>query len=108
MSNIWLTIAGMTLVTALPRILPITLLAGKKLPPLFLRWLSFVPVCVLSALLLPELVLHKGQLFIHMDNIFLLAALPAALVSWRTGSFFGTIAVGMLAVAMARFFGFGI
>ncbi|HEY3315216.1 MAG TPA: AzlD domain-containing protein, partial [Bacillota bacterium] len=43
--------AGMALVTYLPRMLPLVVLSRFKLPPAVLRWLSFVPVAVLSALL---------------------------------------------------------
>ena len=41
-----LCILGMALVTLIPRVLPVTLLAGRNLPPLLTRWLSFVPVSV--------------------------------------------------------------
>ena len=33
-TSLWITILGMALVTALLRALPITLLAGRQLPPL--------------------------------------------------------------------------
>lgn len=97
-----LCVAGMAVVTALPRILPITLLAGRKLPPPLMRWLSFVPVAVLAALLAPEILLKNGELHLAPDNLFLLAAVPTLLVSWRTGSFFGAVAAGMGAVALMR------
>jgi len=34
----------------------------------------------------------------------LLGSVPAALAAWRTGSFFGAVAVGMGTVAALRFF----
>jgi branched-subunit amino acid transport protein len=97
----------MALVTALPRVLPVTLLAGRDLPPLFILWLGFIPVCILSALLAPELLLKNGELHLGIDNIFLLAAVPTVLVSWKTGSLFGAIIVGMGCVALGRFWGLG-
>ena len=48
--DLLLCILGMTLVTLIPRVMPVTLLAGRELPPLLTRWLSFVPVSVLAAL----------------------------------------------------------
>lgn len=102
--DIFLCIGGMTLVTAIPRILPITLLAGRTLPPLLTCWLSFVPVSVLAALLAPELLLSGGTLNISTGNLFLLAALPTLLVSWFTKSFVGAVAVGMGTVALSRYF----
>ncbi len=106
--NTWellLCVVGMALVTALPRVLPLTLLAGRTLPPAFVRCLSFVPVSVLAALLAPELLLRRETLFLSPDNLFLLAALPTFLVAWKTNSFFGSIATGMLAVALGRLYG---
>lgn len=106
-----LCVAGLALVCIVIRVLPITLLAGRQLPRVVLHWLSFVPVAVLSALLIPDLVLLKGQLFLSLHNVFLVAALPTLIVVWRTGSFFGAMATGMGVVAFCRymwpvFFGF--
>ena len=47
--DLLLCILGMALVTLIPRVMPVTLLAGRELPPLLTRWLSFVPVSVLAA-----------------------------------------------------------
>lgn len=44
--DLLLCILGMALVTLIPRVMPVTLLAGRELPPLLTRWLSFVPVSV--------------------------------------------------------------
>lgn len=84
------------------------LLSGRPLAPWIVRWLSFVPATVLSALLLPGLICSDGGLDISAENVFLLAAVPTFLVAWRTGSFFGTVATGMMLVAVMRFFGLGL
>ena len=102
--NLVLCILGMAAVTFLPRVLPITLLAGRKLPKLITVWLSFVPVTVLAALLLPDLLLVKGQLDLSLDNRFLLVTLPTLVVCWYTRSLFGALAVGMTSLAFIRYF----
>lgn len=94
----------MGVVTYLPRILPMMLLSGRSLAPWLIRWLSFVPATVLSALLLPGLVCPDGKLALNLDNIFLLAAFPTFFIAWRFGSFFGTVATGMGGVALVRYF----
>ena len=108
MSDSFLLIAGMALVTYIPRLLPLWLLSSRPLPPLLVRWLGLVPPAVLAALLAPELLLaqHNGAPALNLGagNVFLGAALPAALVAWRTRSFFGTVAVGMGSVALLRHF----
>ena len=59
--DLLLCILGMALVTLIPRVMPVTLLAGRELPPLLTRWLSFVPVSVLAALVAPDLLLADGK-----------------------------------------------
>jgi branched-subunit amino acid transport protein len=93
----------MTVVTVLPRVLPILLLSGRKLPRLAERWLSLIAPAVLSALLLPSLLPAAGApLF---SNTFLLASVPAFLVAWRTKSLFGTVVAGIVATALLRLAG---
>jgi branched-subunit amino acid transport protein len=102
-TTVTLTIFGMALVTYLPRVLPVWLLSQRTLPPLLIDWLRYVPVTVLSALLLPALTVQENRIDVGFDNIFLWAAIPAVLVAWKTKSFFGTVLVGMGVVALARY-----
>lgn len=103
---IFLTILGMGVVTYLPRLLPVWLLSSRKLPPLLVAWLRFVPVAVLAAMLLPSLVVSDGQLDFNGSNLFLWAAFPTFVVVWKTRSLFGAVVTGMLVVAAARYLGF--
>lgn len=100
-------IAGCAVVTALPRVLPVMFLSADSLPPLVLRWLSFVPVAVMAALLGPDVLVRDGGLALSLENIYLAAALPSLLVAARTKSFFGTIACAMGSVALLRALGWG-
>jgi branched-subunit amino acid transport protein len=99
---IFLTILGMAVVTAGPRILPVWLLAEQDLPPVIERWLKFVPVTVLSALLLPSLLMPEGAIDLSFSNLYLWAAVPTLLVGLKTRSLFGAVISGMLIVALAR------
>ena len=100
--TIVLTIAGMALVTYIPRLLPVWLLSTKALPPLVAAWLRYVPVAVLAAMLFPALVIADGQVALGWGNLFLWAALPTLLVAWKTRSLFGSVVAGVMAVAVAR------
>ncbi len=100
--SIFLTIAGMALVTYVPRLLPALLLAQRSLHPALTRWLSFIPCAVLAAMLLPALVIHDGHPALEADNIFLWAAVPTFLAAWYTKGLFGPVAVGLLCVAGGR------
>lgn len=100
--TLFLTILGMALVTYVPRALPALALSSRTLHPAVQRFLSFVPVAVLSALLLPSLVVTKGNLDFSGENVFLWVSLLLLPFCVKTRSFFGTVAVGMGLVAAAR------
>jgi branched-subunit amino acid transport protein len=57
--------------------------------------LRFVPPAVLSAIVLPELVMPSGSLDLSLHNLRLLAGCVAMLVAWRTKNVLGTIVVGI-------------
>jgi len=99
-----LTILGMTLATYIPRMVPMVALAAKSLPEPMVRWLSYVPTAVLSAMLFPSLLLRDGAFDFSLQNLFLWASIPAFLLAWRMKSFFGTVALGMGLVAAGRYF----
>lgn len=91
-----LAIAG--LLTFGIRLSFIALLGHVALPPVLTRALRFVPPAVLSAIVLPELVLRDGALDLDLANARLVAGALAALVAWRTRNVVLTIAVGMAAL----------
>ncbi|MHB8135499.1 MAG: AzlD domain-containing protein [Anaerolineaceae bacterium] len=96
------TLIGMAVVTYLPRLLPAWFLRNRKLPAFVVAWLKYVPVAVLSALLLPSLLIQDKQINFVPGNLYLWAAIPAIWVAWRKKSLFGTVITGMLVVALAR------
>ena len=102
--TIFLTLLGMMAVTYLPRALPVLALARRSLPEAVLRWLGFIPVAVLSAMLLPSLIVTEKGLDFSAQNIFLWAAIPTFLICWKTKSFVGAIVTGMGCVALGRLF----
>ena len=102
-TGVLVTIAGMALATYLPRAAPLLFLSGRTLPPLVVRFLGFVPAAVLAALLFPSVLAPRGGLDLSTGNEFLFGGILAGLAAWRTGSFFGAVAVGMGTVAAVRF-----
>ncbi len=100
--QIFVTIVGMLVVTYLPRVLPLWLFSSRTLPPLVVTWLRYVPVAVLSAMLLPSLVLDEGQFALGGGNLYFWAAIPTFFVAWKTRSLFISVLVGMAIVAGAR------
>lgn len=98
--EIFLIILFMGLVTYLPRIIPLIVLSRLNLPTLLLEWLSFLPVAILGALLLPLLIMPEGELFISLQNPFLLASVPTFLVAFKTKNLLLTVLLGMIFVVL--------
>ena len=73
----------------------IILVGQREIPELLRRALHFIPPAVLTAIILPELVLPRGSLDLSLTNPNLLAGIVAVLVAWRTRSVLLTIVVGM-------------
>jgi branched-subunit amino acid transport protein len=96
--NIWLMMLIAGIVTYATRLSFILLVGQRQVPPLARRALRFVPPAVLTAIIVPEIMLQNGQLAITPGNARLLAGLLAILVAWRTRNALLTIVVGMLAL----------
>ena len=92
----------MGLVTYLPRLLPVWLLASRRLPEPAITWLRYVPASVLAAMLFPAIFTEQGQLNLHAGNLSFWAALPTLLVAWKTRSLFYAVVTGMLTIALLR------
>ncbi len=97
-------IVGMGVVTFIPRLLPLLLLSTKTLPKIVIRWLGYIPVAVLSAMLFPALLINEKQLNLSNDNLFLIVSIPTFIVAIKTKSLFATVIAGMIMVALSRYF----
>ncbi len=104
-SKLVIAILLMSIVTYLPRFLPMFFLSKKKLSPLVESWLSYVPVAVLSALLGPILFIKDGQFTLSLSsNPYFWAALPTFAVALWTRNMFLAVLTGMGCMALLRFF----
>jgi branched-subunit amino acid transport protein len=93
MAEIWLILLTAGLLTYLIRLSFIALL-GKWSPPGWMsRALRFVPPAVLTAIILPELLIRDNHFM--PANPRLLAGMVAAGIAWRTKNVILTIAGGM-------------
>jgi branched-subunit amino acid transport protein len=101
--NIWLVMLIGGLLTFAIRLSFILLLHRIRVPEWFRRGLRFVPVAVLSAIILPELTRPDGTLFLSWRNPQLLAGAVAILVAWRTKNVILTIIAGMAALLVFQF-----
>jgi branched-subunit amino acid transport protein len=96
-------IAGMALVTFAVRY-PVLALMGKvRLPDPIFRALRYVPPVVLTAIIVPAMIMPQhNRLDLSYTNSYLVAGLIATLVAWRTKNLLLTIVLGMIALWLWR------
>lgn len=93
-------------VTILLKTGPVTILKGDSLPAILRRWLDFVPVAVMAALVGPDIFIYNGEFDLSLSsNLFLLVSIPALIMAIISKNYFVTIAVGIGLVIIARYFG---
>lgn len=102
--EIVLLIVGMGLVTYLTRVGAFLALGNRELPLKVKVFLKYIPVAMLTAIIVPELVMPGGEVFLSVHNNYLLAGLVAALVAWFTGNVVYTVGAGLaLMLLLGRF-----
>jgi branched-subunit amino acid transport protein len=92
----WLLIIGMTLVTFVPRYLPFGLAGKVAIPPLMARALSFVPIAVLTVIIVQTAFFRQGELSLSFDNHYLVASVIAFFAALFTKQLYWTIFLGLL------------
>lgn len=98
---IWIII-GSAVVTWLPRIIPFIFVRSVKLPDVLLKWLSFIPICILSALVVENLLDTDGS-FVTFNWPVLAAFIPTLVIAIWTKSLSTTVVVGVISMAMIRY-----
>ncbi|MGF7047810.1 branched-subunit amino acid transport protein [Paenibacillus sp. DS2015] len=102
--SILIIILGSALVTFIPRVLPLVILSRMQLPMGLIRWLQYIPVAVMSALIAQELFISEGQFAFVNNRLDWMAALPTFAVAIWTRSLLGTVIVGLVCMMLLRWF----
>lgn len=100
--DIFLIIVGAALVTFIPRVVPLMLLSRITIPEWGMRWLNYVPVAVMSALIAQELFIEDGGFQALSTNVELIASIPTFWVAVKTRSLLGTVITGILSLMLLR------
>lgn len=92
----WWMLLGMALATYIPRMIPLTFLEGKELPPIVSGVLRNIPYAVLGALIFPAI------LFVQEGNILfgIIGTAVAFLIAILGGSVMTVVlgTIGVLAI----------
>ncbi len=92
---IWAVIVGMAALNFAMRFQPIAVVSRVNLPAPIARWLSFVPISVMGALVASEVLLPNQEWSNPLVGPHLYAAIVTALVFRFTRSFLGASLAGM-------------
>lgn len=93
--ELWM-VAGMTLVTFGVRYPVLLLVSRTTLPRGVLGALKFIPTAVLTAIVVPAVVMPAGEVTLSLGNAYLAAGVISAFIAWRTRNLLLTIVAGML------------
>ncbi len=97
-------VAGMMVVTFGVRYPVLALVGRTELPPALLEALKFIPPAVLTAIIVPAVLMPQGTVALSYTNAYLVAGIAAALISWRTKNLLLTITLGMAVFWLWRLF----
>ncbi|MGW9100426.1 AzlD domain-containing protein [Priestia megaterium] len=97
----FLIILGCTIVTLIPRVLPFIFVRNVSLPEPVLKWLSFIPVCILTALVVENLYTVKNY-HLTINWKVLIVLVPTILIAVRTKSLSLTVIGGVFLMALVR------
>jgi branched-subunit amino acid transport protein len=92
---LWLVLVCSGILTYATRLSFILLFGKVEVPVLLQHALRFVPIAVLSAIILPALVINGNTLYLSVHNTRLIAGVIASGVAWRTKNIFLTIIAGL-------------
>jgi len=96
--KLFVTILGMSIVTYIPRLLPVFVMDRFKFPSWAKRWLNGIPYAALGALIFP------GILSVEQDMpiVGLVGGLVAAVMGWFKVNVMAVIAVSILCVMLMK------
>ena len=95
-------ILGCTIVTFIPRVIPFVFVKRVQLPAVVLKWLSFIPICILTALVVENVILETEH-SLSIDWKVVIALIPTLIVALWTKSLSLTVIIGVVAMAIIRF-----
>lgn len=101
---IWLIMFGAAAITFTSRFIMFNKTISNRIPPWAESILHYVPIAVLTAIILPEVMLHPetNDIFI-MHNMRIPAAIFAVIVAFFTRQIVATIGSGLLALWVLQY-----
>ncbi|EUJ32365.1 AzlD domain-containing protein [Listeria cornellensis] len=96
-----LMLLGCSLVTAIPRMLPFLVMRNMQISEPVLKWLSYIPLCIFSALIMESFMTNGAQGF-QVHWLELVAVIATLIISLITRSLLWTVILGVVIMALLR------
>jgi branched-subunit amino acid transport protein len=93
--DILFIVIGMSVVTYIPRWLPLFLFSRRPMSAWLKEWLDFIPAAILSALIFPAILTGGDPRHIELFKPEFWVAIPTLWVAFMTRSLAGTVITGM-------------
>lgn len=97
-------ILGSGLVTWLPRVIPFLLVRKIHIPNVVLRFLSYVPLCILTALFIQNLLVYREGQFPLINYEYFYASVPTLITAVITKNLMWIVVIGIISMALVRYF----
>ncbi|MEC1621622.1 AzlD domain-containing protein [Bacillus mojavensis] len=94
-------IIGCALVTMIPRVVPFLVVRNISLPEPVLKWLSYVPVCILTALVVKDCMIQSND-SLTLNWQVTVVLVPTLLIALKTKSLSMTVISGVVLMAGLR------
>ncbi|WP_339179883.1 AzlD domain-containing protein [Bacillus sp. FSL R5-0560] len=94
-------IIGCALVTVIPRVVPFLVVRNISLPVPVLKWLSYVPVCILTALVVKDCMIQSND-SLKLNWQVAVVLIPTLLIAMKTKSLSMTVISGVVLMAGLR------
>lgn len=98
-----LIIIGMAVVTFGIRYFLLAFAGKARMPAQLQHGLQYVPAAVLTAIIVPSVLMPAGEIDFNVTNVYLIAALVAFLVARFTNNLLLTIVAGLLTYVGVNF-----
>jgi len=104
-SYILITILLCGLVTWLSRVVPFAIIKNLTVPNWLIRYLSFVPVAIMTAIFVESLLIYHAGHWPGFDWANIYASIPAILAGILTKNLLAVVMTGIIAMALLRLVG---
>jgi len=99
-----LIILGCGLVTWLPRVIPFVLVRKVRIPDVVLHFLSYVPLCILTALFVQNLLVAREGHLPTINMEYLCATVPTVFTAIITKNLMWIVIIGIISMSLVRYF----